>query len=203
MTYTGVGRWKGREHGFHPPRPMMPPTLRGGLVIAWCGMRGIVTLAAALALPLGDAAAGGFPFRDLIVLTAFIVVLGTLVIHGLTLRPLLSWLDLRDDDPVGREVALARGAAHRAALQAIDGDTSAEAERLRQEYAAVLSQAGDDPDGGAPTASPADALRRRAIAPAPAAVSNLRRSGEIGHAPFAPTECLLRQDGASPGPRPD
>src|SRR5258708_33767160 len=155
---------------------MMPPTLRGGLVIAWCGMRGIVTLAAALALPLGDAAAGGFPFRDLIVLTAFIVVLGTLVIHGLTLRPLLTWLDLRDDDPVVREVALARGAAHRAALQAIDGDTSAEAEWLRQEYAAVPSQVGDDPEGRAPALLPAEALRARALAPARAYRGDLSRT---------------------------
>jgi CPA1 family monovalent cation:H+ antiporter len=46
-------------------------------------MRGIVTLAAALALP------AGFPSRDLIVLTAFSVVLGTLLIHGLTLKGLL------------------------------------------------------------------------------------------------------------------
>jgi len=203
MSYNAVVRWQVRRHGFHPPRPMSPPTLRGGLVIAWSGMRGIVTLAAALALPLGDVAAGGFPFRDLIVLTAFIVVLGTLVIHGLTLRPLLTWLDLRDDDPVGREVALARGAAHRAALQAIDGDTSAEAERLRQEYAAVLSQAGNDPDGGAPTASPADALRRRAIAAARAAVSSLRRSGEIGDDAFHRVEEQLDWKELGAGPRPD
>ena len=46
-----------------------------------------------------------FPFRDLIVLTAFSVVLGTLVIQGLTLKPLLRALNLQDDDPVGRELA--------------------------------------------------------------------------------------------------
>ena len=46
-----------------------------------------------------------FPYRDLIVLTAFAVVLGTLVIQGLTLKPLLRALDLHDDDPVGREAA--------------------------------------------------------------------------------------------------
>src|SRR5260221_151247 len=203
MSYNAVVRWQVRRHGFHPPRPMMPPTLRGRLVIAWCGIPGIVPLAAAFALPLGDAAAGGFPFRDLIVLTAFIVVLGTLVIHGLTLRPLLSLLDLRDDDPVGREVVLARGAAHRAVLQAIDGDTSAEAEWLRQEYAAVLSQVGDDPEGSAPTLLPADALRRRAIAAARAAVSNLRRSGEIGDDAFHRVEEQLHWKELGAGPRPD
>jgi NhaP-type Na+/H+ or K+/H+ antiporter len=51
-------------------------TLPPELVLAWAGMRGIVSLAAALALP------AAFPYRDLIVLTAFSVVLGTLVIPG-------------------------------------------------------------------------------------------------------------------------
>ena len=54
---------------------------RGGIVISWSGMRGLVTLATAFALP------PQFPGRDLIVLCAFCVVLGTLVIQGFTLRP--------------------------------------------------------------------------------------------------------------------
>jgi monovalent cation/hydrogen antiporter len=62
-----------------------------------------------------------FPFRDLIVLTAFSVVFGTLVIQGLTLKPLLRALDLKDDDPVGREVGAARERAVVAGLASIDG----------------------------------------------------------------------------------
>ena len=84
---------------------MLRPTVGSGLIISWAGMRGIVTLAAALALPQG------FPFRDLIVLTAFAVVLGTLTIQGLTLGPLLRMLDLQDDDPVGHEAAVRRANA--------------------------------------------------------------------------------------------
>ena len=61
-------------------------------------MRGIVTLAAAFALPID------FPDRDLILLIAFCVVVGTLVLQGLTLRPLILLLKLRDDEPVNREV---------------------------------------------------------------------------------------------------
>jgi CPA1 family monovalent cation:H+ antiporter len=95
---------------------MLRPTVGSGLIVSWAGMRGIVSLAAALALP------PAFPYRDLIVLTAFSVVLGTLVIQGLTLRPLLEALNLHDDDPVGREVALARSRAYKAALEALDGD---------------------------------------------------------------------------------
>src|SRR6185312_7933830 len=120
----------------------------------------IVTLAAALALPLGEGGTAGFPFRDLIVLTAFIVVLGTLVIQGLTLRPLLLWLDLSDDDPVGREVAMAREAAFRAALATLDGDESMAAKWLRKEYGEMLRQAGSDGDGAASRHLPSDALRQ-------------------------------------------
>ncbi len=57
-----------------------------------------------------------FPYRDLILLTAFAVVFGTLVIQGLTLKPLMRALDLHDDDPVGREVRAAREAALRSML---------------------------------------------------------------------------------------
>jgi monovalent cation/hydrogen antiporter len=199
MSCNTAVRWGLRRRGFRSPRPMSPPTFRGGLIISWAGMRGIVTLAAALALPLGDGSVRGFPFRDLIVLTAFIVVFGTLVIQGLTLRPLLSWLDLHDDDPVGREVALAREAAFRAALQAIDGDTSAEAEWLRQGYAELLRLAGSDVNGEAPITLRADALQRRALA----AASSLRRKGEIGDDAFHHFEEQLDWAELSAGPRPD
>ena len=81
------------------------PTLKGAVVVGWSGMRGIVTLAAALALP------EGFPYRDFILLTAFVVVLGTLVIQGLTLRPLLRLLRFPPDDMIGRELTRARESA--------------------------------------------------------------------------------------------
>src|SRR5437667_10383146 len=110
MPFNAVVRWRHRRRGFHPPRPMLRPTIGSGLVISWAGMRGIVTLAAALALP------PGFPYRDLIVLTAFSVVLGTLVLQGLTLNPLLRALVLDYDDPIGRAVIAARTRALRAAI---------------------------------------------------------------------------------------
>src|SRR5207245_8819080 len=82
MSFNAVIRWRERRFGFHPPRPMLRPSVGSGLVISWAGMRGIVTLAAALALPVA------FPFRVGILLTAFAVVLGTLALQGLTLGPL-------------------------------------------------------------------------------------------------------------------
>ena len=177
MSYNALVRWRIRRVGFPPPRPMMAPTVKSGVVISWSGMRGIVTLATALALP------GGFPHRNLIVLTAFSVVLGTLVIQGFTLRPLLLWLDLHDDDPVGREVSRARETAYRAALAAIDGDTSPVAQALRVELEAALEEGTADQPGNA-SGSPADSVRLRAIAAARRAVLAMRSCGEIGDEAF-------------------
>ena len=178
MSYGTVLRFL-IARGFQPGRPMAPPTLRGGIVISWCGMRGIVTLAAAYALP------EGFPYRDLILLTAFAVVLGSLLIQGLTLRPLIAALGLKDDDPVAREVARARAIAYRAALDEIDGDPSEAAEILRLEYRAVLLRAESDPDGGlASRELPADPLRRRAIGAARRSILDLRQSEEISDDAF-------------------
>ena len=158
---------------------MAAPSLRGGIVISWCGMRGIVTLAAAFALP------EGFPYRDLILLTAFAVVLGSLVIQGLTLRPLISALHLRDENPLATEVGRARAIAYRAALDEIDGDPSEAAEILRLEYRALLLRAESDPDGGVPSSElPADPLRRRAIAAARQSILALRQSEDIGDDAF-------------------
>jgi len=155
------------------------PSWKGGVVAAWCGMRGIVTLATAFALP------DGFPYRDLILLTAFGVVLGSLVLQGLTLRPLILALNLKRDDVVANEVARAHGAAYRAALEEIEGDPSEEAELLRLEYRGILLQAEGDPDGGiASSELPADPLRRRAIAAARKAILNLRQSEAIGDDAF-------------------
>ena len=53
MSFNAVVRWRHRRFGFHPPRPMLRPTVGSGLVISWSGMRGIVSLAAAMALAAG------------------------------------------------------------------------------------------------------------------------------------------------------
>jgi Na+/H+ antiporter len=132
MSFNAVLRWHDRKVGFNPPRPLLRPTVGTGLVISWAGMRGIVTLAAALALP------AAFPYRGLIVLTAAAVVLGTLVIQGLTLKPLLRNLDLHDDDPVGREERAAHARALEAALATVMHQQSAAAETVRQKFKAHL-----------------------------------------------------------------
>ncbi len=162
-----------------PSDPKTVPSAKGGLIISWCGMRGLVTLATAFALP------ENFPYRDFIVFIAFAVVLGSLVIQGLTLRPLILLFGLKDDDPVGAEVARARTVAYRAALNAIEDDPSEEAEILRLEYRAILMQAENDPDGGIANGElPADPLRRLAIAAARKSIFDLRATEVIGDDAF-------------------
>jgi CPA1 family monovalent cation:H+ antiporter len=178
MSVNAVIRRRERRFGFHPPRPMLRPTVGSGFVISWAGMRGIVSLAAALALP------GAFPFRDLIVLIAFFVVLGTLTIQGLTLGPLLRALDLRDDDPVGHEVASARARALRAGLARFQRDRSPVAEAVRQELIAHLGAPGAGLDEGDARRFAHGDIHRRALAAARDAVHAMRASDEIGDDAF-------------------
>ena len=173
MSYNAALRARIARVGFHPPRPMLRPSVGSGLVMSWTGMRGIVTLAAAFALP------EGFPYRDLILLTAFCVVLGTMAIQGLTLSPLIARLKFDEYDPVAHEVAQARVAAYRAALATFDGDFSEEAKLLRKELSKLLAQAEESQDGTS-FEGPFDSLRLRGIAVARQTTYELRVSGEIG-----------------------
>jgi Na+/H+ antiporter len=177
MSFNAVVRWRHRRFGFHPPRPMLRPTVGSGLVISWSGMRGIVTLAAAMALP------STFPYRDLIVLTAFSVVLGTLAIQGLTLKFLLRMLDLHDDDPVGREVCAARERALHAGLASFAHDRSPVAEIVRRELTTHLTQ---EPNAGAgdATRSAHSKTRGEALLVARQAVLAMRANDEIGDDAF-------------------
>lgn len=90
------------------------------LLVAWTGMRGIVSLAAALALPLTTAPGAPFPFRNEVILLTFAVILSTLVIQGLSVTPLIRALDLGEDNKLELEEAHAREKAARAALIRLD-----------------------------------------------------------------------------------
>src|SRR3954453_12485698 len=93
---------------------------RPRLVIAWSGMRGAVSLAAALAIPLETDAGTAFPQRDLIIFLTFAVILATLVVQGLTLGPLIRCLGVSDDGLDEKEELRARLVATRAALDRLD-----------------------------------------------------------------------------------
>jgi monovalent cation/hydrogen antiporter len=176
MVYGAAMRWKRLRWPGTPPKAL--PTIGSGLLASWCGMRGIVTLAAALALP------GEFPYRDLVVFSAFCVVLTTLVLQGLTLRPLMLWLGLHDDGTVEREVGIARAETARAALRALEGQPSADI--LRREYQARI-EAERSSEAVAPVAR-ADGslteLQRRAVAAQRDALRDLRARQVIGDDAF-------------------
>ena len=89
-------------------------------LVAWTGMRGIVSLAAALSLPLTVASGSPFPHRDMIAFLAFSVILATLVVQGFTLGPLIRFLKLRVDHTEDREEALARYESAHAALARLE-----------------------------------------------------------------------------------
>jgi len=122
--------------------------------------------------------------RDLIVLTAFSVVVGTLAIQGLTLKPLLRALDLQDDDPVGRELSSARERALRAGLASLAHDESPVADAVRQEFTAHLTRGDGATDGVDGTRSVHGDLHRGALQAARRAVLAMRANDEIGDDSF-------------------
>ena len=163
---------------------------KGALVLSWAGMRGAVSLAAALALPLSTDADAPFPNRDLIVFLTFGVILGTLVVQGLTLPALIRWLDLEDDGLAEKEEAKARIRAAEAALARLDelvdedwvrADT---AERLRGLYGfrrdRFRARFDTESDGAIEDQSAAyQRLRRELLEAERQAVRQLRREGFI------------------------
>ena len=137
FTYNVIARLV--ERVTLPPEERTPAlrSYKSALVVGWCGMRGLLTLATALALPF-DGAFANAELRDLVIVAAFSVVLGTLVIQGLTLGPLLARLGLDDDGRGERERDTARQEVTRAAIKALEGVDEPEAAILRKEYSVVL-----------------------------------------------------------------
>jgi len=107
------------------------------MLVGWAGMRGLVTLATAFALP------ADFPERDLVVLAAFAVVLATLVIQGATLAPMIHFLQLGRQAAVRKETDAARAGLAEAAIARLASEDGAEAEGLRALYAKTAA----DPRG--------------------------------------------------------
>jgi CPA1 family monovalent cation:H+ antiporter len=122
------------------------PNWKKVAILAWTGMRGVVSLAAALALPLTIEGGDPFPARNLILFLTFSVIFGTLVIQGLSLPVLIRWLGVKDDGSTTREERAARIQANEAALKRLKTlstrkDLDPEAvDRLRTEYEDRLRQ---------------------------------------------------------------
>jgi monovalent cation/hydrogen antiporter len=165
---------------------------RGAFFLSWAGMRGAVSLAAALALPLETDAGTPFPGRDLILFLTFSVILATLVGQGLTLPFIIRVLGLEEDGIEDREDAKARIRAAEAALARLEELVSEEwvredtAERMRGAYRfrTTRFQARlDDGDDGAIESRSQDyqRLRRELLDAERQALVDLRRTGAISN----------------------
>ena len=143
------------------------PQWRELVIYAWAGPRGIVSLAAALALPLTTATGAPMPFREEIIVMSFAVILSTLVLQGLTLPPLIRALRLDHDPMLEQEEAEARETAIRAALTRLDEVSRApwarrdQVERMRVFYAQRLARSSPVLQAADPSERQAQAGYRR------------------------------------------
>jgi Na+/H+ antiporter len=184
---TYIPRWASvRIRTADPYPPWQYPAL-----IGWTGLRGAVSLAAALGIPLHTDAGAPFPGRDLIIFLTFAVILATLVVQGLGMPFVIRALGLEDDGVAEREQTKARIHAAEAALARIDelvdedwvrDDT---AERLRGQYRFRRNRFAErytgDGDGSIEERSTAyQQLLRELLEAERRAVSELRRTGAIG-----------------------
>lgn len=178
MGYNGFAQLRNRLMGRSLPRAVSAPSFASGLVVGWAGMRGVVSLAAAYALP------ADFPFRDLILLAVFAVVMGTLVVQGLTLAPLIRWLGFGNDGVLDGEIRKAREAITDAALAHVAGRNDAPAKRLKAEYRErrdALETAGE---GDGRVALAIDDLAEDVLETKRERLLQMRLSGEISDAAY-------------------
>ncbi len=150
---TYVPRWAIRSIRERDPSPPW----RSVSVIAWTGMRGVISLAAALALPFQTASGAPFPGRDLIIFLTFCVILATLVVQGLSLPVLIRALGLEDDHIGDKEETHGRIQVAEAALERLDELSNEDwvredtTERMRGMYTyrrnRFASRFDGDPDG--------------------------------------------------------
>src|SRR5881394_3913519 len=167
------------------------PGWRNVLIVAWSGMRGVVSLAAALALPARTANGDPFPGRDLLVFLTFAVILGTLVGQGLSLVPLIRWLRTRPDRHEEREeiktrIALAEAAQFRIAQLAQEARLPESAvNSLRAKYDERLAHLTDEQAHVLGWSSRREELvagrrlRREALAAERRKLLELRHRGEV------------------------
>jgi monovalent cation/hydrogen antiporter len=154
------------------------PSWRTGLIIGWAGTRGLVTVATALALPQT------FPERGMLLFAAFTVTLGTLLIQGLTLRPLVLALRVPEDTTVEREVQDARLATAEAALAAVADERGEVAEMLRAKLQVEgHTAAAAEKNDSRPILSSA-ALRAKILAARRDRLLAMRSDGVIGDEAF-------------------
>jgi Na+/H+ antiporter len=162
------------------------------LVMVWSGMRGAVSLAAALAIPLVTGTGEAFPGRDLILFLTFSAILATLVLQGLTLGPLIGWLRLEGDEEADTLAELkARLKGAYAALERVEqlredeGGSPGALESMREHYEERIQRYENGLQAGGATREYTESSstwrnwRRELIVAEREAITSLRNRGEI------------------------
>lgn len=120
------------------------PGWKGPLIVGWAGMRGVVSLAAALSVPLHLSDGAVFPERNLILFITFVVILLTLVVQGLTLPLVIRWVNMEDPDnllPAAKQHVLIRKNLAERSVQFIEEQhaemlkSNEQLQQLRAKYA--------------------------------------------------------------------
>ncbi|HYH62162.1 MAG TPA: Na+/H+ antiporter, partial [Solirubrobacterales bacterium] len=184
----------GPRHFFRPDEAH--PPWQNTLIVAWAGMRGAVTLAAALAVPLTIDGGGAFPERDEIIFLAFCVIMGSLVVQGLSLPLLIRFLGLDDEDSdLAHEENKARLKAVEGALARIEEleteewvreDTADRVRRLyvyrQRRFSARFADDGSESDGIEARSEDYQRLVREILDAQRAVLIGLRDEGRINDA---------------------
>jgi Na+/H+ antiporter len=165
---VSVRVWNARKPRWLPK----PGSWQTALVLSWCGTRGLLTLATSFALPRN------FPERNLIILSAMAVVMGTLVIQGLTLKPVIRWLGVADDDAeTTANISRARTRVLEAGIEAAEREPPTVAVILKKQLEESMQVARSRHDPQAPTRF--DAAHARAVAAQRSRLHDMRGAGEI------------------------
>jgi Na+/H+ antiporter len=159
---------------FHPFSARVPSN-NSSVLISWCGIRGLVTLATAFALP------HDFPGRNVIVLCAFVVVFGTLVVQGFTMGPLIRRLSFEPDNSLQEELSTARQAMINAVIDELANQPGDAAAAVKAEYEAAASVARDV---ATPQETEHDRIRTAAVSTQRKVLAAMRHEGKISDEAF-------------------
>lgn len=168
-----------------PPYIPEPFSWREDLIVAWTGMRGVVTLAAAAGIPLTLVNGAPFPGREIIQAVAFLVTIGTLLIQGLTLPWLIARLKVTDPGQAAREEKeheRAEAIARTASVETIKAHQTKETDPVMQHAAQMMLarvEASDEPMMKSDKVEPILALASETLAARRRALIAARDAGDL------------------------
>ncbi|MBX3174364.1 MAG: Na+/H+ antiporter [Gemmatimonadaceae bacterium] len=175
---TYLPRWMDRDLRRREPAPQWKPVA----LVSWTAMRGIVSLATALALPFALADGSPFPYRSEIIVITMVVIVLTLAVQGFSLAPIIRWMKFEPEHGHHAEELLARREMARRAAEALEdqarepGIDRNDVDWLRME----LGERHREAERGGGTAEGRGRLRLGMIAAQRRMLVRLRNEGAIG-----------------------